>query len=285
MPGFWKRPVNRTYSYNLSLGEHYYSPMTSYLESERGSRGDGPGALTYSERLARKWLHGRKYDSTEIRDRYERARSVAATDLASANFASSAAAAEEESNVGYLNSEMARRSARAMSEMRTSSSTSIMSRRQMQQQIQQQQESKLEMQMSARQEIAARQEASRKEFVRQEKRMAESSSLTQSSAASKKSVIQDDICKKVADVRMMPWEAGKELSEAQSASARAKARILELEKELELITQKAMMSTSRAVKTASQMAAQASMEDEAAVAASTKKSRKVIMESSSKIVN
>ena len=42
--------------------------------------------------------------------------------------------------------------------------------------------------------------------------------------------IEDDICKKVADIRMSPWTPGQELDEAQAASARARARILELEK-------------------------------------------------------
>ena len=58
------------YSYNLDVGEHYYSPMTSYLEAERGTCGETPGALTYSERLARKWFYGRRYGTTDISDRY-----------------------------------------------------------------------------------------------------------------------------------------------------------------------------------------------------------------------
>ena len=27
MPGYWRRPIARVYSYNLDLGENYYSPM------------------------------------------------------------------------------------------------------------------------------------------------------------------------------------------------------------------------------------------------------------------
>ncbi len=49
MRGFWKRPAARTYSYNLDVGEHYYMPMTVHLrETERGSRGEGPGEIYYS---------------------------------------------------------------------------------------------------------------------------------------------------------------------------------------------------------------------------------------------
>ena len=34
--------------------------------------------------------------------------------------------------------------------------------------------------------------------------------------------IEDDICKKVADIRMSPWSEGQELGEAQAATARAR---------------------------------------------------------------
>jgi hypothetical protein len=61
-----------------------------------------------------------------------------------------------------------------------------------------------------------------------------------------------------------------------------RCRISELERELEEITRKAMTSQTRALQTARQMAAEASREDEASMIASTKKTRKVIMESSSK---
>jgi len=70
MRGFWRRPITRTYEYNLEVGEHYYSPLTSYLETKQGSgRAETPGPLTYSERLARKWIYGRRYDSNELSDR------------------------------------------------------------------------------------------------------------------------------------------------------------------------------------------------------------------------
>ena len=60
MPGYWRRPIARVYSYNLDLGETYYSPMRDYLEKERSVRGETPGALTYSERMARSWCGGEK---------------------------------------------------------------------------------------------------------------------------------------------------------------------------------------------------------------------------------
>jgi len=79
MPGYWRRPIARVYSYNLDLGENYYSPMKDYVASEdRGDREKTPGALTYSERVARKFMEG---DSdrllrakSEVRGRESRAR-------------------------------------------------------------------------------------------------------------------------------------------------------------------------------------------------------------------
>merc|ERR1712002_1158046 len=52
--GNWKRPVNRMYSYNYQVGENYYLPMTSYLETKTGQevKIDLPGPLSFSERIA-----------------------------------------------------------------------------------------------------------------------------------------------------------------------------------------------------------------------------------------
>merc|ERR1712121_99038 len=53
--GHWKRPVNRMYSYNYQVGESYYLPMTSYLETKnvgQDSKLDLPGPLSFSERIA-----------------------------------------------------------------------------------------------------------------------------------------------------------------------------------------------------------------------------------------
>jgi hypothetical protein len=90
------------------------------------------------------------------------------------------------------------------------------------------------------------------------------------------------VVKKVADVHMMPWSAH-EREEASSASARARARINDLERELEEITRKCMMTSTHALKTASQLAKQAMAEDEAALSSSYKKSRRVMIESGSKV--
>merc|ERR1711913_218748 len=56
--GSWKRPVNRMYTYNFQIGENYYLPMTSYLETKTGASSDVPGPLCFSERISLHPLSG-----------------------------------------------------------------------------------------------------------------------------------------------------------------------------------------------------------------------------------
>ena len=82
--GNWKRPVNRMYTYNFQvtesssskasfslisfqIGENYYLPMTSYLETKTGAAADIPGPLCFSERISLHPLSGTRsvYLSTE----------------------------------------------------------------------------------------------------------------------------------------------------------------------------------------------------------------------------
>ena len=55
--GNWKRPVNRMYTYNYQVGENYYLPMTSYLESKDMGP---PGPRCFSERIAEYPLCGKR---------------------------------------------------------------------------------------------------------------------------------------------------------------------------------------------------------------------------------
>lgn len=96
--------------------------------------------------------------------------------------------------------------------------------------------------------------------------------------------VTDDVAKRIADIRMHPWGDKVELREAEEASMRARARITDLERELDEMTKKAIMSSTLALKSAKQLAYQANLEaEEEALASSTKKSRKVIVESSNLI--
>merc|ERR1712141_216883 len=57
----WKRPVSRSYEFNLQVGENYYKHLTNYLDTKTSTltKVDLPGALTYSERLAHNPISGR----------------------------------------------------------------------------------------------------------------------------------------------------------------------------------------------------------------------------------
>merc|ERR1719483_1526253 len=100
----------------MDVGEHYYAPMTNYLEAERGTRGETPGALTFDERLSKSWLHGRRYEATEARERYARC-SSAARDTETGGFMPSALrqarAASVDATASYAQASRAQSSATA----------------------------------------------------------------------------------------------------------------------------------------------------------------------------
>lgn len=68
-----------------------------------------------------------------------------------------------------------------------------------------------------------------------------------------------------------------------AASARARTRIADLERELDDITKRALSTRSYGYQSAASMAKKALMEDEAAVASSYKKSKKVMVESAGRM--
>jgi len=351
--GFWRKPVSRTYAYNLDLGEHYYSPMTNYLDSERGTRGETPGALTFSERLAKKWVHGRRYEPTELRDRYARSSSMAreATQARSSSMAREATQARSSSMVReQINQAQApsrsarevsvwpsaRAASRAVSEAPTGPITSAwMNRRAMQEQASASSAALRSEQTSARSEsthqrssqqqsssttikstktggcgcgcsgegdCVERSAATTKIALMAKQRLEEerksflsgySSRSQQKAVSSRQEEVKikvnekqsDDINYKIAGIHINPWTNREEMQEADEASARARARIFELERELEEITKKALMTsnTTKYLKTAKQMAYQASSEADEEAKASTKKSKRVMIQSSTSL--
>merc|ERR1712154_37859 len=92
----------------------------------------------------------------------------------------------------------------------------------------------------------------------------------------------DDICKVVADLHISPFE-GKEITSAKAASQQGRLKVERMEKELSKVTSSAMAYKSMYQKSASQMAAEAMSACEAE-ASSSKKTRKTIVESSTKRV-
>jgi len=285
--------------YNMDVGEHYYAPMTNYLEAERGTRGETPGALTFDERLSRSWLHGRRYEATEARERYARC-SSAARDTETGGFMPSALrqarATSVDASGSYAQASRAQSSATASRQQQVASSMSA-SRQQASSQQTSMKSSKVE-ETSVQQKQSSASATSVMEAIklRQEARLTASKKVevaSKASAASASSGItiashrsywkaEDDVSKKIADIHITPFNKGQEMNDANAASARARARILELEKELEIITRKAMTTQVQALKTAKQMAAEA-YADESNMTSSVKKSKKVMIESSAKV--
>jgi len=276
--------------YNLDVGEHYYTPMTNYLEAERGTRGETPGALTFDERLSRNWLHGRRYEATEARDRYARCSSLAKESgstgfmpsalrsaRAASEVATAATASQAQASASSSRQQMVAASMSASRQQASSQQTSVKSTREEQTSI-------LKKQSMA--STASKKEETSVSASKTTSAAAKSSSASASASASKlvsSRRIDDDVSKKIADIHITPFSKGQELDAANAASARARARIMELERELEEITKKAMTTQVRALKTAKQMAAEAMAQDEANMSSSVKKTKKVMIESSAKI--
>lgn len=277
--------------YNLDVGEHYYHPMTSYLEAERGTRGETPGALTFDERLQRNWLHGRRYEASEARERYARSSSLA-RESNSKGFEPSAlrmARAASEVATTATASQAQAASATASKAQMVASSMSASRQQASSQQTSVKSSRVEETSVQKKSSVAAQKQEIRKSTA-VTAAASKASAASAASAASSKRVtlessrrIDDDISKKIADIHITPFSKGQEADAASAASARARARILELERELEEITKKAMTTQVRALKSAKQMAAEAYAADEAAMSSSVKKSKKVMIESSAKI--
>jgi len=349
MPGFWRRPVTRMYSYNLDVGENYYKPMSNYLDRnssvERTARAETPGclelfsdhvadweelgAMTFAERLQHTGrISGRRYEgsarSTSVARESAQAaasssaehtsafarRGVRAASEMPATAVSSAQAGRESaerqmSSAVQLRSAHAQQSAqRAESASRSQTASALRqesmqstqiaasakqasmshSREETTETVQRASASSATAKMVQR--MRAEQNQQRMEVMQRASSQQRTSRREekQSAAAIKAGEIKvkDCIEKKIADIRMQPYVGAQEVREAEAASLRARARILDLERELDEITKRAIMTSTKAVQSAKQMAYQASMEaQEEAKAASTKKSRKVIVESSS----
>jgi len=321
--------VTRMYSYNLDVGEHYYSPMTTYLDRnasvERTSRAETPGAMTFSERLQHRWINGRRYESSARSASVARESGVAvsASGTEASAFAPRAARAASEIPAGRVAVATAQSAAQAAGAMSSASMAAQSEQRQQQSasayaskaMMKQEAMSSSTLQASAK---SASMSSSREETTEtitrssassatakkvqmmqaeQRARMLEvsqrASSQQRSSRREEAQVqslraadikVNDCIEKKIADIRMQPYVGNQEIRDAEAASLRARARILDLERELDDITKRAIMTSTKAVKSAKQMAYEASMEAaEEAKASSTKKSRKVIVESKSSI--
>jgi len=333
--------VTRMYSYNLDVGEHYYSPMTTYLDRnssvERTSRAETPGAMTFSERLQHRWINGRRYESSarsasvaresgvavsasgteasafapraaraasEVpagRVAFAQSAAQAAGAMSSASMAAQSERRREQSASAYASKAMMKQEAMSSSTLQASAKSSSMSSSREEttetitrasassatakkvQMMQAEQRAKM---LEVSQRASSQQRSSRREEAKISTLKAADIKVNSSEDTWRflQDPVNDCIEKKIADIRMQPYVGNQEVRDAEAASLRARARILDLERELDEITKRAIMTSTKAVKSAKQMAYEASMEAaEEAKASSTKKSRKVIVESKSSI--
>lgn len=293
----------------MNVGEHYYTPLRDYVSTPLGSRGTYPGALTYGERLHYKWLSGRKVQSDQVQTRSTRATSLSrATSVPPASSAfggntgfyarelaksrassverassvvaqSSSARATRASSVpptsgfegrsGYYGQQLA-----SLDEAHESSSAISTS-------INTSSSSKLESSATA-QELSIRQgRQSSSRAVRRAELHASSSGRDPRHVGVPRD-LSDDICYKVADLRMTPFES-RELQSHTEANMRGRLRVQKLEKELSALTSSAMKYKSFYSKSASQMAKEAIEASESEAAASRKVRKTTIVESSRQV--
>jgi len=95
--------------------------------------------------------------------------------------------------------------------------------------------------------------------------------------------LDDDICYKVADIHLSPYMGHREVNSARAMSHEGRVKVERMEKELSALTSSAMSYKSIYAKSAAQLAKEA-MEACESEAASSKKVRKTVVETSSKRV-
>jgi len=257
--GMWNRPTTRTYAYNLTLGD----PLTGakHADSTRYIRASTlEGDSDYSSRSFRsstlppvnagfKGYYQRQLEAT---------RAVAANAAAEASSAKTSAVSSKSAS----STEATAKKTVTISEQTTTSKTT-------KEQLASAMQSSLE---------AGRSSSSRAV------RRAESHAITSGNDPRHTMVpwnIEDSIYKKVADIHMGPYDK-LEADNAAKASLTRWSKVNKMEADLAALTKSSMAYRSSYAKSASQMAAEALSADSAMCASSTKKTKKTIVESSSK---
>jgi len=219
----WVRPSYRTYAYNLDVGEQYYSPLTNYVKSTE-ERGHHPGALTFSERLHYKWAVDRSNTSSQSNYRCNKLDSIQDCSSSTVRHEAKRSSSQEfEGHGGYYAKQYA--------------------------------DSKHESLMTAHQESLKEGRRSMSQAVRRAEQHASASGRDPRHVLLPRDK-SDDICKKVADLRMTPIE-GRDFESYREATIRGRIRVNKLEKELDSMISNSMSYKSNYLKSARQMAKEA----------------------------
>lgn len=217
------------YSYNLDLGENYYGHVMDHVTSdkERWARGETPGALTYSERISRRYCGSDRERSmrakTEAFEREALREAIRATSEIRRDLTPAPAPrSEEERQASRYIDEAHRRADQVITRHRS-----------------------------------------------QVRDIAEDTNRTVSDIKSHTRRYEDNISKKMADIRMSPWR-GEELDAEYSSSQEARARITGLERQLHDIT-RASMAYRPYHKSARELASEARRDDEMSTSRNTRR--------------
>lgn len=215
------------YSYNLDLGENYYGHVMDHVTSdtERRARGETPGALTYSERISRRYCGSDRERSmrakTEAFEREALREAIRATSEIRRDLTPAPRSEEERQASRYIE-EAHRRADQVITRHRS-----------------------------------------------QVRDIAEDTNRTVSDIKSHTRRYEDNISKKMADIRMSPWR-GEELDAEFSSSQEARARITGLERQLRDITTSSMAYRPYH-KSARELASEARRDDEMSSSHSTRR--------------
>jgi len=277
----WVRPTPRIYAYNREISSSSASAASAEAQSSRSlrassevaeSRGTTTSYSASSTRAARAsslapepgtglagytGFYGRRLallKETEAARAAESALTAAASSAA-ASRSSAVAAASSSSSAASM-------AARASSVQRSTEETTVKTTVQRSMSVQQEQSIK-----------EGRQSMSR--AVRRAEQHAETSGRDPRHVGVPWD-ITDDICKKVADIHMSPFD-GREISAAKAALSQGQLKIDRMERELAAITESAMKYKSIYAKSAHQLAKEA-MEAAESEARSSKKVRKTVVE-------
>lgn len=276
----WVRPTPRIYAYNREISSSSASAASAEAQSSRSlrassevaeSRGTTTSYSASSTRAARAsslapepgtglagytGFYGRRL---ALLKETEAAR---AAESALTAAASSAAASRSSAVAAASSSSSASMAARASSVQRSTEETTVKTTVQRSMSVQQEQSIK-----------EGRQSMSR--AVRRAEQHAETSGRDPRHVGVPWD-ITDDICKKVADIHMSPFD-GREISAAKAALSQGQLKIDRMERELAAITESAMKYKSIYAKSAHQLAKEA-MEAAESEARSSKKVRKTVVE-------
>lgn len=223
----WVRPSYRTYAYNLNVGEQYYSPLADYVKSENNERRTHPGPLTFGERLHYKWSSDKHQDcSTQSTMRREYKSSLDCKTETSRTLTN-----ERRVSESLTNDETLSGSCHAQL-------------------------------VSQHLESLAQGRRSRSGAVRRAEQHARVSGQDPRHVTLSRGTAEDDVSKKVADLRISPL-SGRDYDSHRALTVRGRVRVLRLERELDSVVSSSMAySRSYYAKSARQLAKEAEQESQ-----------------------